>query len=74
MAEMEEKRLVRFGQMNSHPQLGTRVAYVIGVMKLNEKFSEQLFVCSCASGGGVLILALGMGIAYLLFVLTGAII
>jgi hypothetical protein len=36
--------------------------------------TKSLVLCSVASGGGILILGLGLGIAYLLFVLTGAIV
>jgi len=43
-------------------------------MSLVMKVSEQLLMCSFASGGGLLVLGLGMGIAYLLFMLTGAIV
>jgi hypothetical protein len=38
------------------------------------KLVRPLVVCSIVSGGSILIVGLGMGIAYLLFVLTGAIV
>ena len=66
---MEEKGLVESLGIIRNPRHGMAVASVTLM-----KWTEQLMLCSYASGGGILILGLGMGIAYLLFVLTGAIV
>lgn len=66
---MEEERLVGSFQMIRSSAIGTTVAN-----RFIMKWTEHLKICSYASGGGILILALGMGLAYLLFILTGAII
>ena len=63
-------RIRRNSQKSRKIELGTAVAYITPVMKM----SEQFLMYSFASGGGLLILGLGMGIAYLLFMLTGAIV